>query len=81
MACGFPETYFPSLRPASNSGMADTYRHDFVDSGDDRDTIHFQSHGWYAYYVSDTSYAEGYEDAIVPTFKSLTVCGFFYGCR
>ena len=81
MACGFPETYFPSLRPASNSGMADTYRHDFVAGGKIETQFISKVMGGVPTMCQTSSYAEGDEDAIDPTFKSLTVCGFFYGCR
>lgn len=53
MACGFPETYSPSLRPARDSGMADTYSHGFVAGGEDKHAIQPQRHGWCTYYVSD----------------------------
>lgn len=54
MARGFPETYFPNLRPASNSVMAVAHSPGFVAGGEERHTVPSQRRGWCVYYVAET---------------------------
>lgn len=80
MVCGFPETCFPKLRPASNSMMADTYGHGFVAGGEDRHTIQSQRHRRVSTMCQTSSSEGGDKDAIVPTFSALQFCGFCCCC-
>lgn len=71
MACGFFETYFPKLRPASNSMMADAHSHGFVTDGEDRHTIQCQRHRCVSTMSQISSFEGGGKDTIVPTLSAL----------